>query len=582
MKNILSILTLILTLILVMPSIFAVSISDTSTFWTDGVNDLGNSIINDGEEAQFHVYVYGYDPYSVNIVLRDLQGNQVGNTILDITGEESSFIGDYIVNKNIYGGVGNYRVHILADDGYSPDSKVLSLTVNEVVLPENSPPVITSTPVTEVDEGADYSYQVTATDADAGDTLIYSLTQEPEWLSINSAGLITGTAPEVVSDIDYDISVEVSDGTDIDTQSYTLTVKNLVVDTTAPTITISYPVDGAVYTSHVTVIQIDGISDPEGNLDTCWYSLDGGQTSQTFDCGTEFVNGISSVEGENNWIIYANDTLGNEASESITFSVDLSVPDTTPPEVSITYPVDGATYTSHITTMLFDISDAEGNLDSCWYSIDNGVTNQTMDCALGCVDITSVEGANTWAVYAKDTYGNENSASVTFTVDPSVPDTTSPTITILFPENKEYTDDEVFFEVMTDETSVVVMSLDGGTNITMNDGSGLKFWHTLTVSDGSHEVVFYATDGSGNVGTNSIAFSVDTSEEKKEGTRDQRSSVNYYEEDEYQYLSQFEYIPPIIDLTEDEPADKPSLLGKVWEAIVDFFKRLFGLNKNVI
>ncbi|MBS3086816.1 putative Ig domain-containing protein, partial [Candidatus Pacearchaeota archaeon] len=100
---------------------------------------------------------------------------------------------------------------------------------NVVVPPVNNLPVITSTPVTQVNEGQNYVYDVNANDAD-GDTLTYSLTTAPSWLSINSAtGLITGTAPQVNADTAFSVTVKVSDGTGFVTQSYTLTVKNVPI-----------------------------------------------------------------------------------------------------------------------------------------------------------------------------------------------------------------------------------------------------------------------------------------------------------------------------------------------------------------
>ena len=90
----------------------------------------------------------------------------------------------------------------------------------------NSPPTITSTPITGVNETQMYSYQVTATDAD-GDTLTYGLAGAP-WLSIDSSGLVSGTAPLVAEDTNFDIIINVSDGIDLATQTYTLTVLNVV------------------------------------------------------------------------------------------------------------------------------------------------------------------------------------------------------------------------------------------------------------------------------------------------------------------------------------------------------------------
>ncbi len=91
----------------------------------------------------------------------------------------------------------------------------------------NNPPEIISTPITEVNEGSAYSYDVEATDSDLEDILEYSLIQNPTWLEINSqTGLITGTVQK--SPGDYPVEVKVSDGKDYDTQPYTLIVKNLI------------------------------------------------------------------------------------------------------------------------------------------------------------------------------------------------------------------------------------------------------------------------------------------------------------------------------------------------------------------
>ena len=104
-----------------------------------------------------------------------------------------------------------------------------TLTVKNVIGPINHSPEITSTPTTQVNEESSYNYDVDATDID-GDTLIYSLSVAPPWLSINSnTGLISGTTPQVDSDTPFNIEVGVSDGVNsVVPQSYTLTVKNVI------------------------------------------------------------------------------------------------------------------------------------------------------------------------------------------------------------------------------------------------------------------------------------------------------------------------------------------------------------------
>ncbi|MDD2769477.1 MAG: Ig domain-containing protein [Methylococcus sp.] len=74
----------------------------------------------------------------------------------------------------------------------------------------NHSPQITSFPPGGVDSGADFSYQVTATDADA-DALSFSLTKSPEGMAIDPVtGLITWKVPEFAGNTPF--QVQVSDG----------------------------------------------------------------------------------------------------------------------------------------------------------------------------------------------------------------------------------------------------------------------------------------------------------------------------------------------------------------------------------
>ena len=92
----------------------------------------------------------------------------------------------------------------------------------------NTSPEFTSTPITQVVEGNAYGYDANAQDAE-NDTLEYSLAHAPSWLSINSeTGMISGTAPEVSANTNYDIEVEVSDGiAEPVSQNFTVQIVNV-------------------------------------------------------------------------------------------------------------------------------------------------------------------------------------------------------------------------------------------------------------------------------------------------------------------------------------------------------------------
>lgn len=87
----------------------------------------------------------------------------------------------------------------------------------------NSSPIIESDPVTTTKEGANYTYDVEATDPN-GDTLTYSLTTNPTGMTINfTTGVISWTPTE--SQIgENEVVVEVSDGSRSTTQSFTIIV----------------------------------------------------------------------------------------------------------------------------------------------------------------------------------------------------------------------------------------------------------------------------------------------------------------------------------------------------------------------
>jgi len=85
----------------------------------------------------------------------------------------------------------------------------------------NSSPVIESDPVTTAKEGATYTYDVEATDPNE-DALTYSLTVSPTGMTINSTtGVITWTPVAAGS---FEVTVEVSDGSKSETQSFTIIV----------------------------------------------------------------------------------------------------------------------------------------------------------------------------------------------------------------------------------------------------------------------------------------------------------------------------------------------------------------------
>jgi hypothetical protein len=89
------------------------------------------------------------------------------------------------------------------------------------------------------------------------------------------------------------------------------------------------------------------------------------------------------------------------------------------------------------------------------------------------------------------------SSTVYFTVD-----TTSPTISILSPENTTYAVEDVSLTFTLDEaTSWIGYSLDGQANVTITGNTNLT-----GLSSDSHSLIVYGKDTTGNTGASEIIY----------------------------------------------------------------------------
>ena len=115
----------------------------------------------------------------------------------------------------------------------------LPLLVGCFLFPSaNQSPTITSTPITTATVGEEYTYDVEATDPDSGDTLTYSLTTSPTGMNINSITGVINWAPTSAQIGDYNVTVEVSDGSLSDTQSFIIVVSEAPPAPPAPPTTV--------------------------------------------------------------------------------------------------------------------------------------------------------------------------------------------------------------------------------------------------------------------------------------------------------------------------------------------------------
>jgi hypothetical protein len=216
---------------------------------------------------------------------------------------------------------------------------------------------------------------------------------------------------------------------------------------------------------------------------------------------------ITNVQkGGYNCIFYATDAAGNSNSTSVAFAVN----DVTPPVISINSPLNQSYSTNSI---LLSITSNE-DLVSANYSLDNGFTNVSLTGSgkSWSKTVSFTDGSKNLIFYGIDNSGNLGTASVTFTVDISVNDITSPSITIWSPQNNTYySSTSTLINISSDESlKWAGYKLNSGV-LTNLDNYSLTNWNiTLIQTESQYNLTIFANDTSNNQANTSIFYYVDT------------------------------------------------------------------------
>lgn len=196
------------------------------------------------------------------------------------------------------------------------------------------------------------------------------------------------------------------------------------VDTTAPTVTITSPIQDQTYT--ITTIDLNFTASDSGvGLDSCWYRNNTDNFNITIDCD---LNTTISQAGSGVYIVYVwvNDSLGNIKQANITYSIS-----TDAPAVNLVYPSNNG-WVSNSTNLPLNYTalDTDG-VGICELWINSTGTwhlNQSFDHG-GSTDVTSnftlellPEQTFKWNVNCSDgTLSSFAAANFTFTVDETEP-----------------------------------------------------------------------------------------------------------------------------------------------------------------
>ena len=190
------------------------------------------------------------------------------------------------------------------------------------------------------------------------------------------------------------------------TGTYIVYYDNVTLDK-PPTLDIVFPTNNTLTSN--SGIDVNYTTTDDVGIDSCWYSND------TYSVNTTLANcnnltTITWVDGEHNVRVYVNDTLGTEAQDSVTFTID-----TTNPDIEIVSPVNNTKSNDNGLDVEYTISDS--NLNNCWYSNDTYSVNTTITCGTNITTITWSEGSHDVTIWANDSVDNGNHSSVSFTID---------------------------------------------------------------------------------------------------------------------------------------------------------------------
>lgn len=281
-----------------------------------------------------------------------------------------------------------------------------------------------------------------------------------------------------------------------------------LVDNSAPVVEIFSPQDGNAYGYNESLELNFSAYDPDDNLDSCWYSLNGGVDIILSNCQNTTID---VPEGNNNLVVYANDTSGIESSDSVSFSVAVGAPSI------VLNSLPNGTYLNYSENIYFNYTATDIDLDSCelWGDFDGDFkVNQSKSSISGIQDsfvLNLSDGKYFWNVRCNDTAGNSAfNGNQTFYVD-----TTKPQITLTQPIGKKTSRHvELVWSVFDSNLNSCWYNVYRGSNLEISNtstncnlGSG-AFDVTL---DADFVLNFYVSDLAGNVNSSNVSFSVDTS-----------------------------------------------------------------------
>ncbi len=212
----------------------------------------------------------------------------------------------------------------------------------------------------------------------------------------------TTVAPAILnSDQGYDLTVNISvlgQTADLPTTCTpspdpALSSTSIVADTTAPTVSVTTPADGAGYSLGAPVHASYACADSASGVATCAGDVADGALVDT------------STIGAHSFTVSATDNAGNPASRTVTYNVIAPSGDTTAPTITLTTPAQNAVFQpNQVVSASYTCAD------------DVAVASCTGTLANGAAINTAVPGTKSFTVTAVDTAGNPRTVVRSYTV----------------------------------------------------------------------------------------------------------------------------------------------------------------------
>ncbi len=280
---------------------------------------------------------------------------------------------------------------------------------------------------------------------------------------------------------------------------------NFVKDTGLPVIVINSPTTGS-FRNQTFLIDVTSM-DP--NLEDQWYIVDDVLSTKTIFDGSELITSAifnTLAESSHTVKVYANDSAGNQAFTSFTFTKDTVLP-------VLTRILPAANNGYYKLPFYYEITVVEKNIDDSYFRIDSLTGSSTSFAENATQSFTSfndvLEGSHTVYFFARDFAGNTQNISLTFTKD-----ITNPTMQLYSPANSTVYNTAFPFIVnifdmnyanatyQVNALTIRSFTRNASTVLDAND------WNTL--GEGTHQIRFTANDLAGNSRIIYLSFVKDT------------------------------------------------------------------------